>query len=107
LQNSPVHRYWLNILAKTGDSDTKVGINTVKSVNHGLWNMMVPETAPNEIMLDHTKGIAQVQKDYDKPSVPFLCISKHVIEQLSVFQDTILAVGKTFLNIVIVVVIVI
>ena len=62
---------------------------------------MVSETASDEVVVDLTESIPQVHQDYEISPVMFFCIPHHEIEQLSMFQDPILAMSKAFLDVVV------
>ena len=66
---------------------------------------MVPEAASDEVVVDLAEGIPQVHQDNEIPSVVFFRISHHEVKQLSVFKDSILAMSKTFLNVIVVILI--
>jgi len=63
--------------------------------------MMVSEAAPNEVVLDFAEGISQVHQNSKISSVGFFRISHHEVQQFSVFQDSILAMSKAFLDVVV------
>src|SRR6267154_5475379 len=89
------------------NSYSEIGVNTVKYLDEGLWNMVVPKAAPDEVVVDLTEGISQVQQDCEIPPVSFFCISHHEVQQLRMLQNPILAVGKIFLDIIVMVIIVV
>jgi len=70
-------------------------------LDEGFWNVMVSETAPDEVVVNLTKGIAPIHKDYIIPTMRFFRIPHHKIEQFSVFQNPILAMCKALLDVVV------
>ena len=63
--------------------------------------MMESEAAPDEVVVYLAEGIPQVQQDNEIASVSFLRIPHHEVKHLSVFQDSILAMSKAFLDVVV------
>ena len=68
---------------------------------------MVSETASDEVVMNLAESIPQVQQNYEIPSVRLFRILHHKVEQLSMFENPILAMCKNFLNVVIAVFIVV
>ena len=67
--------------------------------------MMVSETASDEVVMNLTERIPQVQKNYEIPSVRLFRILHHKVEQLSMFKNPILAMCEAFLNVIVMVII--